>query len=287
MKLRIIYTLMSALALSLLLTGYSGGPATTQNQGYTGAPGDVEASGGTAWTCQTCHNGPLQVTMDIEVFEEGTTMPITDYAAGATYDVKVTINDTDNGAAAYGFQIVSLVDSDESDVNGWSSPGTGVQIATASNTGRSYAEHIEPSSTNVFEVKWTAPAEGAGSVTFYSAGTGVDGNSMNSNDGGSTATLNLTERTVGIFNATQLDARVHVYPNPVADVLNLNIESAFLGEVWTEIMDLQGRVADTRTVNLALGANQERFEVNDLNTGTYLVRLTKDNKVLTTRFVKR
>lgn len=287
MKLRIIYTLMSALALSLLLTGYSGGPAATQDQGYTGAPGDVEASGGTPWTCQTCHSGPLQVTMDIEVFEEGTTMPATDYAPGATYDVKVTVNDENNDAAAYGFQIVSLIDSDESDVNGWSSPGNSVQIATASNTGRSYAEHTELASTNVFEVKWTAPAEGSGSVTFYSAGTGVDGNSMNSNDGGSTATLNLEERPVGIFKPTQLDAHIAAYPNPVTDALNLNIESAFSGDVLTEIMDLQGRVAATRTVNLTLGTNQERFEVNDLNQGTYLVRLTKDNQVLTTRFVKR
>jgi len=287
MKLRIIYTLMSALALSLLFMGYSGGPAATQDQGYTGAPGDVEASGGVPWTCQTCHTGPLQVTMEIEVFEEGTTMPIMDYAAGATYDVKVTVNDVNNDAAGYGFQIVSLVDSDESDVNGWSSPGTNVQIATASNTGRSYAEHTEASNANVFEVKWTAPAASSGSVTFYSAGVGVNIDGMNMGDGGSTATLNLTERTVGIFNATQLDARVNLYPNPVVDVLNLNIESEFSGGVLTEIMDLQGRVVDTRAVNLTLGTNQERFETNNLHTGTYLVRLTKDNKVLTTRFVKK
>lgn len=287
MKLRIVYTLFSAFALGFLFMSHSGGRAATKDSGNTGAPGDQELSPGVAWTCQTCHTGQLQVTMNIEVFDAGTSMAVTDYLPGATYDVKVTLDDTNNDASGYGFQMVSLVDTDDSDVNGWSAPGTGVQIATASMTARSYAEHDGISSSNVFEIKWTAPADGSGSVTFYAAGIGANSNDMNSGDGGTSATLTLQEGTVGIFNTPELDARMNVYPNPVTDFLNVNVESAFTGDVFTEIMDLQGRVIETRLLSLDLGENTERFETSHLNTGTYLLRLSKDTKVLTKQFVKR
>jgi len=287
MKLKIVYTLFSALALGFLFMSNSGGRAATQDAGNTGAPGDQEQSSGAAWTCQTCHTGPLQVTMEIEVFEEGTSMVVTDYLPGATYDVKVTLDDINNDASGYGFQMVSLVDTDDSDVNGWSSPSANAQIATTSTTNRSYVEHDGISSSNVFEIKWTAPADGSGSVTFYAAGTGVNENNMSSGDGGATSTLTLQEGPVGIFNTLELDARVSVYPNPVTDYLNVNVESAFTGDVLAEIMDLQGRVIETRSVGLDLGDNSERFETTHLHTGTYLLRLSKDTKILTKQFVKR
>lgn len=277
---------MSALALGFLLMSNSGGRATAQNQGNTGAPGDQEQSPGVPWTCQTCHNGPIQTTITVEVFEEGTTVAVTEYAAGATYDVKVTVNDVNDDAEGYGFQILSLVDADESDVNGWSNPGTGVQIATASNTGRSYAEHQGAQDSNEFMVQWTAPAAGAGSVTFYSAGTAVNRNNASDGDGGATADpLTLTERPVGIFDVSALDATVRVFPNPAVNYLNVSVESNFSGTVSADIMDVQGRIAITRPLDLVTGTNETQFDVNQLNTGTYMLRLSSEDRVLTTQFL--
>lgn len=284
MKFRIIYTLISALALGLLFMANSGGRATTQNQGNTGAPGD-QMQGNDPWTCQTCHNGPIQTTIMLEVFEAGTSTAVTEYASGVTYDVKVTVNDVNEDAEGYGFQLVSLVDADESDVNAWSNPGMGVQIATASETGRSYAEHAGTQDSNEFMVEWTAPAAGTGSVTFYTAGTAVNRADGNGGDGGANASLTLTERPVGIFDVSALDATVRVFPNPAISYLNVSVESNFSGIVSAEIMDVQGRIAITRPLDLMTGTNETQFDVSQLNAGAYLLRLSSEDKVLTTQFL--
>jgi len=287
MKFKIIYTFMSALALGVLLMSNSGGRATAQNWGNTGAPGDQEQSPGVPWTCQTCHTGPIQATIMVEIFEAGTSVAVADYVPGVTYDVKVTIDDVSNDAQGYGFQIVSLIDDGNSDVNGWSNPGTGVQIATASNTGRSYAEHEGTQDLGTFEVQWTAPSDiGTGSVTFYAAGTAVNRADGNDGDGAATADpMTLTERPVGIFDVSVLDATVNVFPNPAVNYLNVRVESNFSGTVSAEIMDVQGRIATTRPLDLMTGTNETQFDVSQLNAGTYLLRLSSEDKVLTTQFV--
>lgn len=289
MKFRIIYSLLSALALALLFMGNSGGRAATGMWGSTGAPGDQEAAPGVAWTCQNCHGGAIEMTMDIEVFEVGTSTAITEYVAGTTYDVKVTLNHMGGDApAGYGFQMVSLIDADESDVAGWSNPSGSVQISTATMTpGRSYVEQDGISVSNEFNVQWTAPAEGSGDVTFYAAGIGADGDGTQMADGGAKATLPLQEMLVGINDVFDLDVRLKVYPNPVTTYLNMEINSEFSGEVLAEIIDMQGRIVETRTIDLTSGQNEVRFETDNLNVGTYLVRLNKDNKILTTQFVKK
>ncbi len=276
---------MSALALGFLLMSNSGGRAAAQNAGNTGAPGDQEISPGVPWVCQTCHNGPLETTIMIEVFEEGTTTAVTEYFPGATYDVRVTVSDINSDAAGHGFQIVNLIDDDLSDTNGWSSPGTGVQIATANETGRSYAEQAGTQDSGEFDVKWTAPAESSGSVTFYAAGTSVNRATGNSGDGGANISLTLQEATVGIFDVTALDAVMKVFPNPAINYLNVRVESNFSGIVLAEIMDVQGRIAITRPLDLATGTNQAQFDVSQLNAGTYMLRLSSEDKVLTTQFL--
>jgi len=278
---------MGALALGFLLMSNAGGRAATQNEGNTGAPGDQVQMDGSSWVCQTCHNGPIQTTIMAEVFEAGTTVAVTDYVAGVTYDVKVTVNDVNDDAEGYGFQIVSLIDDDESDVNGWSNPGTGVQIATANNTGRSYAEQMGAQDNNEFMVQWTAPAAGEGSVTFYAAGVAVNGNNANNGDGGANTSLTLTERPVGIFDVTALDATLKVFPNPAVNYLNISVESNFSGTVSAEIMDVRGRVAISRPLDLMTGTNETQFDVSQLNTGTYMLRLSSEDKVLTAQFVIR
>ena len=287
MKFRIIYTLISALALGLLFMSNSGGRANSQNQGNTGAPGDQEVSPGVAWTCETCHNGPIQTTIAIEVLEAGTTTAVTEYVAGTTYDVKVTVNDSNNDAAGYGFQIVSLIDADDSDVNAWSNPGTGVQIATANATGRSYAEQAGTQDINEFVVEWTAPAAGTGSVTFYAAGTAVNRAQGNSGDGGANTSLSLSELPVGIFEVAELDAAMSLFPNPAIDYLNVQIESNFSGQVLANIMDMQGRIITAQSIDLVSGTNSIQFDVNELYAGNYLLRLSSDKKVLTKQFVMK
>ncbi len=286
MKLKFIYTFFCLLALGFLFLSNSGGRAASQNWGNTGAPGDQETGAGTPWTCQTCHGGAIGVTMSVEILDNGT--PVDEYVPGETYTARVTItHQTGTAPSAYGFQLVSLFDSDNSDVNAWSNPASNVQIATASNTGRSYAEHNGSSTSNEFEVDWTAPAEGSGNITFYAAGIGTNGNGMSSGDGGNNTSFTVEEGVVGVRDSYFLDANIEVYPNPATNFVNVAVESELVGEMTYEITDLQGRTIMTRTTALSGNGHLESFEVAHLTAGTYLIHLSQNNKALTTKFVKK
>ncbi len=68
-----------------------------------------------------------------------------------------------------------------------------------------------------------------------------------------------------------------IYPNPASSILNIdNAENSTI-----EVYDLLGRVILSRT-NISL---KEQLNVSTLNSGTYLIRISNDNKVITDKFI--
>ncbi len=180
MKIRFIYNLFAFVALTLLLVGYSAGPAAEQGQGYIGAPGELGVS------CGTCHGNPGSygiVTVDIQAFNNGN--PVNTYLPGLSYDIVVTVNNTASNPAGFGFQAVAL-DGNNDNAGSFSDPGTNVHIVNLS--GRDYAEHDGMSASRSFSFKWNAPAPSVGTVNFYAAGNAVNGNGATSGDSGTGTT---------------------------------------------------------------------------------------------------
>lgn len=287
MKFKIIYTFFAASLLLTLFLSNSNGRADQANWGNTGAPGDQELPNGAPRTCQSCHaTGDIQVTLDIEISENGT--PIESYVPGATYDMMVSVNHvggpTPNG---YGFQIVALVDSDESDVDGWSEVSANAKIMTASNTGRSYVEQNASSASNVFTAKWTAPEQGSGDVTFYSCGNGVDGNGATSNDGAACNTLQLSEDMGSSTRQLATTLSWEIYPNPAQNNLNIALESAHnLANASLGIFDLNGKVMAQRMLSDS-NVWTETIDVSAYTQGLYLIRVQTENDVITKKFIKK
>ncbi|NJN77443.1 MAG: hypothetical protein HC803_03220 [Saprospiraceae bacterium] len=144
--------------------------------------------------------------MTVQVFNTGTTTPVTNYMPGTTYDLKVTIAHASGAPAGYGFQMVALKNSTNTSTGTWTTPGSNTQIATAGT--RSYVEHGGgASASNIFTTKWVAPASGTGNVTFYSAGNAVNGNGGTSGDSPtSSVSVTLTEFIGNVSASTASNA---------------------------------------------------------------------------------
>ncbi len=281
MKLRFTYLSFLALLFAVLFWGNSSGRANIGNNGNTGAPGELASC-----AMPGCHSGgSFGSETVIKMFRAGTTEEVTTYWPGDVYDMEVIIN-TSTAPAGYAFQMVSLFDADDSDVNAWSSPGTGVQIATASMTGRSYAEQTSTSASNSFKVQWTAPASGSGSVTFYAAGNSVNGNGNFQGDEATNGTLTISENLVATQNLEALGVSVQLFPNPVTTNVSLRIDAPASGLFEASLVNILGREISTQMVDVNLGETRLDFDVANLPKGVYLVRLSNESNQSSYPFLK-
>lgn len=166
----------------------SNGRATAANSGNTGAPGEN--------TCGQCHNGGnFGASVSIQVFAQGATVPTTQFVAGNTYTVRVTVNNSIGTPGGYGFQLTALSGAENTPVSGYSNLATNVKqkTITVQNafTGRTYLEHNGVTTNNVFQFSWTAPANLSDAVTFYASGNVVNGNGSTSGDAVANSSLTI------------------------------------------------------------------------------------------------
>ena len=291
MKFKFIYTFFTLILCSVLFIASKDGRAFDQGKGNTGAPGDETNSNGSAKTCQTCHNtsSTIQVSLDIEVMNEGGDV-VTEYIPEQTYDVKVTVNSLGTETpGGYGFQLLCLKAPLNQNGDNWDAfgnPGDNVRIAVTSSNGRQYAEHKGPSSSNEFMVEWTAPAVGTGTITLYSCGNGVN---LNDESGGDHAACNQLQLTEGELIATKdlVDfVSLNIFPNPVDDVLNFEINSQVSGTYDVRIYNLFGQLVQTDQIDLNVGNNSKYLNVNGLEEGSYLLQVANGEKMTTRKIVK-
>jgi hypothetical protein len=209
--------------------GNKNGRASQANKGNTGAPGD-ETSLGEIKTCMNCHNqGPITATVNISVLD-GQGQPVTQYQPGQSYTVRVVITATGATVQGYGFQLIGLRDAGNTDLDGFTDVNPNNYKLASISGGRTYAEHDNISGTNTFNVKWTAPAAGTGSVTFYASGNGVNANGTTSGDGAGKHSLQLTEAgSVHTQESAGVLQGITLLPNPLSDNGQLRFEGVPAG----------------------------------------------------------
>ena len=198
-------------------------------------------------------------------------------AAGSAYKARVTVVKAAGAPAAYGFQMIALKDAGNVEHKGFSAPGANVQLATTNSNGRQYAEHKGPSATNVFEMTWTAPASGSGSVTFYAAGNGVNSNNASGGDAAAKTTLQLTEESSATDNLSDEIPGIQLSQNPVFDRFFIKIgENSAAGPIQLTVFDLAGRQIFSKKEGLTGGNQPIEMDASNWENGIYLLRLTRD-----------
>ncbi len=263
----ILYTFFAA-ALGFFLISSSGGRASVGNQGNTGAPGD------NARTCITCHGSTINMSLNVEV-TDASQQVVTEYVPGATYRVAVRL---EGMASRFGFQMTSLIDDTEEDVETWENPTDNAKIANAQN--RQYVEHDGLSSVSVFEADWTAPADNVGTITIYAAGIGANGNGNTMGDGGAINSLTLSPMTSSTDDLAVEDLIEASFANPVSSELYYTLGGNESFDIT--LMDQNGRMVNSwRGVFGEFTSNIESY-----NSGLYFLNFKTANGQFTDRIVK-
>lgn len=179
MRLKFTYTILTSLLLFgclVLFTGYEDGPGNA-GQAWIGAPGESGV------TCGTCHSNPGAfgfVNIDISMYTANGN-EVTSYVPGNSYNVTVTVIPEVGAPAGHGFQAVAL-DVNNDNAGEFISENDIIGIRTINQ--RLYAEHNMPSPARAFTIRWEAPLNDIGDVTFYASGNAVNGDGTSNGDSG-------------------------------------------------------------------------------------------------------
>jgi Secretion system C-terminal sorting domain len=290
MKFNLIYTIFTLLLGGTLLLSNAGGRASAAGKGNTGAPGD-ELTGNLPRVCGSCHQGAtdFQVTMSVQLLDaKGNTL--LGYAPDESYYVKVTLNKSGTGTPnGYGFQLVSLVGTNNDDVNGFSTPDANVQIVQASSNKRFYAEQKNgASASNIFKFKWKAPKAGSGKVTFYGAGNAVNKNGSSSGDAAATSKIELSEGfKVGVEETLQHSLVILAAPNPiVSDKTTLWINSTESEKLTLQVCDAMGKLMTQENIEVANETYRHNLDTTAWSKGIYFVSLFNQKGRVTKQIIK-
>jgi len=112
-------------------------------------------------------------------------------------------------------------------------------------------------------------------------------------DGSANANINfiVTETAINTLGNHNIDSpRLQAgdpYPNPVNELLYLELNSAVSGAVIADVIDLQGRVLANERISLSGGNNRISINTSTLNKGIYLIRISSEGyQPLQRKFIK-
>ena len=96
----------------------------------------------------------------------------------------------------------------------------------------------------------------------------------------------FTENDFLAIATIQKDIEYSLYPNPVSDVLNIELNIEKNDNTNLIILNTAGQVVYSENIGLNSGLNTLRLNVNNLVEGMYFIRITGNEKYSTMRFIK-
>lgn len=285
MKKRLLLFSAATLFGGLVLTSYSGGPATNNQGNRTGLNPATAGCAGSG-----CHGGKSSSVQLVTITLLDGSSPVTSYMPGKQYTVALAGSNSAGGHAKYGFQI-SCVTAGTTTAAGTFSAGatTGVGLA---NTGSAPVLENKVALTgqtaggaNSYTplFNWTAPAAAsAGSVKFYAVLNSVNGDAQanNADNWDTTSSAIYTVNTTGV--GTAATTTLQVFPNPVAAALQVQ---GLTGAAELQVVDASGRIVAAQHVTA--GQREATIPVAALPTGLYGLRVQSSGQVQGQLFFKQ
>lgn len=102
---------------------------------------------------------------------------------------------------------------------------------------------------------------------------------------GTVAVSTNTGSTVGVKEVQGTLNNLSLFPNPVNDVLQINLSLSKAQSITIEMVDVSGRVLYTRAKNAAVGDVNEKVDVRNFPKGTYLIKINGENVSETKKIV--
>jgi hypothetical protein len=247
---------------------------------YSGGPPDDKCGAPPTFAnCTQCHteNPVNSGDGDFTVTLAG----LTEYVPGETYSGTVNLSDPDQ--SRWGFELAVLTNSNEQAGTIVVADAAHTQLSDQPSTNPDFLKHTSSgtyagSQNAAWEFEWVAPPSGSGTITFYAAGNGANGNGNTSGDFIYTVELAVAEESSSLCpepasnpGSYQILAN---YPNPFnpRTVLTFSLEQS--GPVRLVIYDVLGRqVASLVDGRLAQGTHHFPFDASSLGTGVYFAHL--------------
>jgi hypothetical protein len=88
---------------------------------------------------------------------------------------------------------------------------------------------------------------------------------------------------VGLQNLTIDKKSVSVYPNPASNNTSISFTSAESTPIVVTLSDITGRNIYSLSTNATAGANRLSVDLSAFNNGLYILNLTANNQVLSTK----
>lgn len=79
---------------------------------------------------------------------------------------------------------------------------------------------------------------------------------------------------------------VNIYPNPVSDVVNVQVSNATLGELQIRIINMAGAIIIDKTVQKSSFDAEYKFYLSEYKSGTYLIEVTSEKGKTIKRIIK-
>jgi len=90
---------------------------------------------------------------------------------------------------------------------------------------------------------------------------------------------------VGV-SAELMNDYLNIYPNPVTELLNITLFSNTQQDVTIELMDLQGKLIESRIEKTFIGNNSFQLNLNGRPSGIYFIRMTTDKGIYNNKIIK-
>ena len=271
MKVKVLLSLVFISFLSLTISSYREGPAYWNGSDCTGATGSRVGCGGGG-----CHGSTASNNVVIELDSAG--VPVNRYFPGMSYVVKISAtNATGQTLPDFGFQICS----------GWPIPIVEHKAAIQATTGTG-----TNGTTYVESINWTAPAHGTGTVLLYGVLNAVNHDGQQSGDYGQAAIADtITEGVISHNGINAISSYLNgftVYPTLMNDNVTVAFDLKQSSDIKIEMLSMQGAVVKTilPQQSIATGSFRQSYDVKELSSGIYLVRLQTGGASIVSKVVK-
>ncbi|MCK6640494.1 MAG: T9SS type A sorting domain-containing protein [Bacteroidia bacterium] len=246
--------------------------------GKTGSPGEQ--------TCQTtCHTGAAVNDGIGSVTISSPDMTNWEYMPGDTYNISVKVKRT--GTPLFGFATECLTMQSVPNNAGLflnTIPSqTHILSATVNTVSRKSITHqLNAGLTNdsmVYTFNWIAPSSNVGNATFYVAGNAANNNGAKTGDFIYTVTQLITPAFGASINETTAQTEFNVFPNPVAESINLRFIATGGERINFTLHNAEGKLVHTFPLVIADGGKEElAFAIpSELNAGLYILSMHRES----------
>lgn len=282
------YLLLTAFLIAIFATLN----VTTVNSKITSPPAGSSGDPVNTGTCAQsgCHNGPVQTPgagdLTLTIGTGNPTTPLDAsfvYSPGTQYNIGFLIN---SFTGRYGFQMVAL-NSSNTQAGTFAVTNSATTKINAAG-GRSYIGHLNANSTKNWVYKWTAPASGTGTVTFYYSYNTADDNDQSNGDVIYKGSVSIEALLSGVEDISTKVADLNIFPNPISSQFGISFDLKESNTVSSQLYSLDGKLMkELINEKMNSGNVNQQFDVNDLAAGIYLVKLNVGGATITKKIVKQ